>query len=172
VDELQRVYQGAVPQDVAQMDERVALAEVMALAEGAVAGWAREVRPSTAHGAYLEFLALGEGLFRQGDEVDISLRTRMATPPLAITPTDILTALQQIVDANGGGTVYLQELPRDSLYLNRQRCLNRGWRVGSAGHAHMVIALIPASADCRTACLDALRTKRAAGKNYSVEEYA
>jgi len=170
VADLQRVWQGSVPQDVSQMDEGRSLAEMAALVEGTVAGWAREARVGTAHGAFLELHARDQALYKQDGETDAALRARIATPVLAITPDLIVEALQQIVDANGGGTVYLEELPRDSLKFNTGRCWNRGWRWGS--RRHVVIALVPASAHCAAACLDALRAKVSAGKAYMVQEYS
>jgi len=162
-----------VPQDLGKsdradnLDDAYVLAEMIAISECTVSNWTRMGVVSYADGAYLELHARQIGLFKQGGESDGALRARIQTPPLAITPDLIISAMQQIVDDNGGGQAIMVELPRDSIYASRQMFADHGRRVGT----NMVIVLIPASANCLKACTDALRAKRAAGKNYLVQEY-
>lgn len=174
VEALVGLYRSVLPQDMARTDrsdgtdDAYVLAEMMAVAEGAVKNWSRMGVVSFADGAYLELHARQVGLHKQASESDEALRARIQTPPLAITPDLILQALQQIVNTNGGGQVFLIELPQSGIFLSRHGYLSRGRRLGQ----NMVIALIPASADCLSACTDALRAKRAAGKKYKVLEYS
>lgn len=179
VDNLVEIYRGAVPQDVAsqnrRLDEARSMAKIMASAETVVVDWARSIVISTAQGVALDALGDGEGLHRQGGETDDAYRPRLRTPPDAQTATAILASLQQVIDANGGGDVFLVELPRDGAYSSRGSgrglsTLSRGRRM-SGGVVRMVIALIPASADCLAACTDILRTKKSAAKDYLVQEY-
>lgn len=174
VEGLVTIYRGAVPRDLGRpdrsdnSDDAYIMAEMIAIAECATKNWNRMGVVTHADGAYLELQARQVGLFKQVNESDSALRTRIRTPPLAITPDLILQAIQQIVDAAGGGLVFMIEIPRDAAYVNRSFA-NRGYRIGGAS---MIIVLIPASANCLSACTDALRAKRAAGKLYRVEEYS
>lgn len=104
-------------------------------------------------------------------EGDPSLRTRIQSPPEAVTPDLIVEALQDIVDLYGGGRVYLVELPRDGFRYGRKQAWRRGWRWGSSERG-TVIALIPmAAAGALGPCTDALRVKVTAGKGYLVQLY-
>jgi len=79
--------------------------------------------------------------------------------------------LQAIVDAAGGGTVYIPELPRQGMAYSKNRAWNKGRRWSAAGRG-VVIASIPDTASSvHQAVLDALRSKVSAGKDYLVEEY-
>lgn len=173
MESLVSIYRGVVPQDLGRhdrsddSDEAYATAEMMAIAECTIKNWNRMGVVSFADNAYLELQARQVGLFKQSGESDDGLRSRIQTPPLAITRDLILQAIQQIVDTNGGGAVFMIELPRDSMYLNRNSFLNRESLIGDT----MIIVRIPATADCLAACTDALRAKRAAGKRYLVQEY-
>lgn len=178
VEDLVRIFRGVVPADVGSSDRTdnsddvYALAEMMAIAENVGKNWTRMARVTYADGEYLALHAQQVGLFQQLGETDESLRQRIRTPPLAVTPDLILTALQAIVDGAGGGTVYLVELPRDGFRWSRKQCWSRGWRYASLDHG-IVIALIPAS---RSAVLgavsDALRSKILAGKTSLVQIYS
>lgn len=169
--DLKKIFRTSTPADIGQVTEVQPMGEALLLAEGTIAHYARESRWGTADGKYLELHARGEGLYKQAGETDDALRARMRTPPLAVTKDDILSAMQQIVNTNGGGTVYLEELPRQALYLNRQQCLNRGWLMGSR-YRQIVIVYIPHAANCLAACQDTLRAKVLAAKEYIVREYA
>jgi hypothetical protein len=149
-------------------DDAYVLAEMMAIADGTLRNWSRMGVVSFADDAYLELAARSVGLFRQDGETDDALRARVQTPPLALTPDLILQAVQQIVDTNGGGQVFMLELPRDALYLDRRCYLDRDSHVGDT----MIIVRIPASADCLVAVTDAVRAKRAAAKSFLVQEYS
>jgi hypothetical protein len=167
------IYRASVPQDLANPDrpdgsvDAYALAEMMAVAEGVTKNWNRMGVVSFADGSYLELQARQVGLRKQSSENDDALRARVQTPPLALTPDLILQAIQQIVDSNGGGPVFMIEIPRDGLYLSRRQWLSRDEHVGDT----VVVVRIPASANCLAACTDALRAKRAAGKGFLVQEY-
>lgn len=178
VEDLVKIYRGVVPQDVGSSDRSdgsddvYALAEMMAFAESTAKNWQRMARVTYADGAYLELHAADVGLFAQVGESAESLRQRIRTPPNAVTPDLIVTALQAIVDSAGGGTVYLVELPRDGFRWSRKQCWNRGWRYASLDHG-IVIALIPASrVAVLGACADALRAKVLAGKTSMVQLYS
>jgi hypothetical protein len=177
VEDLVKIFRGVVPQDVGSpdrsdnSDDVYALAEMMAIGECVSKNWQRMARVTYADGVYLELQAAQVGLFKQAGEGDPSLRQRIRTPPFAVTPDLILTALQSIVDAAGGGTVYLVELPRDGFRWSRKQCWSRGWRWASINHG-IVIALIPASrAAVQGAVADALRAKVLAGKTSMVQLY-
>ena len=167
------IYRSVVPQDLGRLDrpdnsdDAYVLAEMMAVAECTVKNWQRMGVVSFADGAYLELQARQVGLFKQSAESDTSLRTRIQTPVEAITPDLILSAIQKIVDANGGGEVFMIELTRDGMFLGRDSFLDRSVLIGDT----MIIVRIPASANCLASCSDALRAKRAAGKKYLVQEY-
>lgn len=167
------LYRSVLPQDLGRVDrsdnsdDAYVLAEMMAISDCVTRNWARMGVVSYADGSYLELQARQVGLFKQSTETNEALRARIQTPPLALTPDLILQAIQQIVDTNGGGQVFMIELPRDSMYLNRDSFLSRDVLIGNT----MVIVQIPASAHCLAACTDALRAKRGAGKKYLVQEY-
>lgn len=173
VEGLVGLYRSVLPQDMSRVDrtdssdDAYILAEMMAIAEGVVSNWSRMGIVSYADGSYLELQARQVGLNKQADEADDALRARIQTPPLAITPDLILQAIQQIVDSNGGGQVTMIELPRDGAFASSGSFLGSGVRMGDT----MVIVLIPASANCLSACTDALRAKRAAGKKFLIQEY-
>lgn len=177
VEALVGIYRASVPQDLGRhdrldgSDDAYALAEMMAISDCVVKNWSRMGVVSHADGDYLKLLARQSGLSETSGESDSALRTRVQTPPLAITPDLILQAIQSIVDANGGGAIRMIELPRDSMYfdsiIDSRSALDTDLRMGGS----TVIILIPASANCLTACTAALKNKRAAGKRYLVEEY-
>lgn len=172
--DLVEIYRKSVPQDIASdnrdLDEAYAFGAIFGAAESVVADWTRQIRLGTATGAGLNQQTKDRGLRRQAGESDDTLRQRDILPPEAGTAPAILRALQAIVDVNGGGTVFLKQLPRDGAYCSRSFCLDRGERI-SGGVVRMVIALIPASANCLSACTDALRAKVSAAKAYLVQEY-
>jgi hypothetical protein len=195
VQQLVELYRSSVPPDVAaqsrSLDEAWAIASILAMAESVVADWDRLVRISTAVGVALDALAADRGLRRQKSEGNESLRARLRVPPAAGTALSIVTAAQQTVDASLIALgfdltkiqhqVFLIELPRDGIFLNRVRvgaygrvswrkCISRGGRI-SGGHVRMVLAIIPAAANAASAVTDILRTKVSAAKAYFVEEY-
>jgi len=177
VEDLVRVFRGVVPQDVGSpnradnSDDVYARAEMMAIAKCTVDNWVRMATVTYADGPYLELKAQDVGLFKSAGEPDDGLRKRIRTPPFAVTPDLILTALQEIVDQVGGGTVYIVELPRDGFRWSRSQCWSRGWRWASSNHG-IVIALIPASRSAVMAAVaDALRGKVLAGKTSMVQLY-
>lgn len=167
------MYRSVVPQDMASrdrldgLDDAYVMAEMMAVADGVITNWTRMGMVSYADGAYLELQARQSSLFKQSGENDDALRARIQTPPFAITPDLILESIQRIVDSAGGGQVFMLELPRDAIYLNRDSFLSRDQHIGIT----MVILRIPASANAASACTDALRSKIAAGKRFIVQEY-
>jgi len=179
IDDLVRVYSGSIPSELTATDlgEDIAyaLASQMALAKQEVERLNAGANLSTSTGLFLDQQAKDRDLRRQEDEEDDPLRERLRHPPKAVTPNSIIDALQAIVgDPDTVGRVFLVELPRDSAYADSDL-----WEVGFfdrwhalAGPRHgMVIALIPASADVKTAAEDALRSKASAGKVTAVFEY-
>lgn len=178
VEDLVKVYRGVVPQDLGttdrsdNLDDVYALAEMMAIGDNVAINWSRQVTVSTASGLYLEVLARGVGLHKAGGESDPSLQQRIRTPPYAVTPDLILTAMQQLVTAvDPSGIAYMVELPRSGFYWGRKQSWARGWRWASRTRG-IVIVLIPAAASAALgACLDALRAKVLAGKSYMVQLY-
>ncbi len=202
--DLVQVYRGAVPADIASanrsLDEAWSLAAIFASAYRTIATWAQGIYIYSASGSQLDAQGTNEGVSRQGGETDLTYQARLRVPPDAGTPLAILTSLQQIVDAVGGGPVFLLQLPADGAYASRafydrysirqsgqlhpdfedggvrvisrqSSTLSRGKRL-SGGRVRMVIVLIPASAGALTSCTDALRSKVSAGKAYLVQEYA
>lgn len=178
VEDLVKVYRGVMPQDLGatdrtdNLDDVYAMAEMMAIADCVAINWSRQVCVSTASGLYLEVLARGVGLFKASGETDVSLQQRIRTPPFAVTPDLILTAIQALVTTvDPSGIAYMVELPRSGFYWTRQQCWARGWRWASRTRG-IVIVLIPAAASAALgACLDALRSKVLAGKSYMVQLY-
>lgn len=167
------LYRSVLPQDMASInradgtDDAYILAEMMAVSECVVKNWSRMGVVSHADGAYLELQARQTGLNKQFGESDDALRTRIQSPPFAITPDLILEAIQLIIDGSTGGVVRMIELPRDGAYSSRSFFLRRGARMGSS----VVIVLIPEISDRLSAASDALRAKRAGAKDYLVQEY-
>ena len=169
--QLKEIFRRSLPPDIGRTTEVTAMAECLMLAEGYSASMVRESRVGTADGAYLALHAKSVGLFKQAGETDDALRERIRTPPDAVTPDLILAAVQQIINANGGGKAYLEELPQDACYSSRKMFANRGWYVGDK-HRHTVIVLIPQSSGAMTAVQDALRAKVLAKTRYIVRYYA
>jgi len=189
VADLVTVYRAGVPGDIASdrrsLDEAYATAAVFSAVEGTLADWDRACRIMTSSGVALDAIARDHGLSRQVGESDDALRARLRVPPSAGTASAIAAALQPIVDAGGGGQIFLVQLPRDGAFFARCRLsmkssiqrsstgsafLGRGKRM-SGGPVRMVVALIPASADCLSSATDALRSKVSAAKAYLVQEY-
>ncbi len=164
------VYKGAVPRDLMASDIGVdianVIAEVLVRANSEVERLSAGAHLSTATGLFLDVHARDRGLRRQDGETDDMLRARLRKPPLAGTVPAIMEALEAIVGENN---VIIVELPRHSMYFDREMCMDRGIRAG--GGRGVVIALIPASADAVSAVSDALRSKVSAGKIWLVEEY-
>lgn len=181
VEDLVTAYRGVVPADLGNpnradnLDDVYALAEMMAIAECVARNWVRMALVSTSSGPYLELLARGAGLHKQSGETDDQLRARIQTPPLALTPDMILSALYATANTSA---VYLVELPRDAGYAGaganghglHRPFASRGRRIGARGQ-RVVLALVPASAAAKSACTDTLRAKVTAGAIYRVEEY-
>lgn len=104
IEDLVQVYRGSTPPDITSTEwgEDIAyvLATVMAMAESESARLARGARLSTATGFFLIKHAEDHGLRKQDGETDEQQRARYATPPQAVTPTNILDAVKLVV----GGT--------------------------------------------------------------------
>lgn len=148
-------------------DDAYALAEMMAISEGAIVNWNRMGVVSYADGGYLELQARQVSLNKQGGENDEALRARIQTPPFAITPDLILSAVQQIVDSNGGGKVYMSEVPQDGVFLSMDGYIGDEHLIG----VNFIVVRIPASADCVQAVTDAVRAKINAGRLFLIQEY-
>lgn len=179
------MYRGATPQDVTSselgLDVAYTIAEILARSEEEVYRYVAGASLNTAIGAYLDLHARDRGLRRQDGETDDQLRERLRIPPRAGTVAAILEAIEAIV----GDGVILIELPRKSMYYDRNELItgslpgvmlrtppcfyDRGGRCG--GGRGVVIALIPASADAVASVTDALRTTVSAGKIWLVQEY-
>jgi hypothetical protein len=170
VADMKTLFRSGLPQDVASIsrdDEDVeAFAEIMAMAEGEVAGFVMESVIATAHGVWLTQHGRDRGTRPLLGETDDQFRLRLQHPPTAGTTSAILAALIALMSTD---KIYLVELPRQSMYLNRSKGLDRGHRMG--GRQGVVIALIPASADAASSSLVILRTVASAGKAVKVEEY-
>ncbi len=168
--ELKTLYRSGLSQDMASTardDEDVEMfAEMMAMAGGEVAGLMRETQIATAGGAWLDQHARDRGLRRLLGETTEQLRTRLQLPPTAGTTSAILDAIKIIAHLD---EIYLVELPRQSMYCDREDTLDRGERMG--GGRGVVIALVPASAGIAASALVVVRTKISAGKIGQVEEY-
>lgn len=172
VDDLVRVYRGAVPQDVSSgafaNDVAYTIAEMMAMAHTEVSRLERNARIGTAVGLFLDEHARDHGLRRQDGETDEQLQARLQRPVQAGTVPSIIESVELIV--GDFGAVYLIELPRQSAYFDRDNFFfDRGCRFG--GGRGVVIVLIPESADARDSVTDAVRSKVSAGKIWFVEEY-
>ena len=179
ITDLVQVYRGSVPADIANqnrsLDEAWAMAAIFGSALATIALWSQGIFIFSSSGSQVDAQGTNVGITRQGSEPDATLIARLQIPPTAGTRTSILTAVQQIVDANGGGIVFLIELPRDGA------CLSRSDGVGgpfcnrfahfSGGPVRMVIACIPASANSLTSATDAVRARVSAAKAYLVQEY-
>lgn len=178
VEDLKKVFRGVVPRDVGnpgasrlEDGDLSAACETLALAQNSSLNWQRMARVSYADGAYLELHARQAGLKKQPGEVDATLRQRIQTPPQAVTPDLILTAISQIVAPFSGDSVYIIELPRDGFAYTKDRGWSKGRRWSANGFG-TVIALIPSDASAVIeAVRDALRAKVSAGKNYYVQVY-
>lgn len=174
--ELVALYRASVPPDIASengdLDEAWSAAAIFAATEAAIADWARAIMISTATGAALDALARDRGLSRTSGESDDSLRARISAPPTAGTLVAIYEAVRLVVDANGGGQIYLFELPKTGVYYSRSMCFNRGGSRLSSPRPQMVVVVIPAAGNCVTAVQAALLSKLAAGKSYLVETYS
>jgi hypothetical protein len=171
IEDLVKVYKGAVPKDITAsplgVDIAYTIATMLNFAEQESARLTRGAHLGTATGMFLTQHAKDRGLRAQGGETEDQLRERLRFPPAAGTVSAIIAAVKTIIaDA---GDVFLIELPKDAIYLNRSFCFNRGHRIG--GGRGVVIALIPASANAKSSIVDALRSKVSAGKLWLVEEY-
>ncbi len=168
VADMKTLYRSGLPQDISGRDEEDAeiFAEMMTMAECEVSGMMRETQIATASGKFLEQHARDRGLRKLLGETDDQLRARLQLPPTAGTTSSILDALKTLM---GIDEIYLVELPRRSMYYDREFCFDRGVRMG--GGRGVVIAIIPASLNLAASALVVVRTKASAGKIGQVEEY-
>lgn len=101
IEDLVRIYVGAVPRDVFEtpLGEDIAytLAEMFGLAYQEVQRLAAGSVVATATGLFLDLHARDRGLRRQSGETDAQLKERLKKPPLAGTVAAILSALEPIV---------------------------------------------------------------------------
>jgi hypothetical protein len=102
VEDLYRVYKGALPPDMTAeglaRNLAYTIAEVMAVAEAEAARLARNARVGTAISPAIELHARSNhGLRRQSNESVEQLRTRLQRPPSAVTRGAILEAIESIV---------------------------------------------------------------------------
>lgn len=171
IDDLYRIYVGATPPDVTATplgeDLGYVIAEVFSVAYSEIQRLAAGSSLTTAIGAFLELHARDRGLRKQSNESDDQLRERLRKPPLAGTVPAIMAAVTGIVGSFGN--VIIVELPLSSAYYDRSSFYDRGERAG--GGRGVVIVLIPASANAKSAVMDAVRSKVSAGKIWRVEEY-
>jgi hypothetical protein len=171
INDLVKVIRKSLPADVTTSDIGQAIATtiatVLAQAEGEVTRLSLGIHLGTATGLFLDQHAKDRGLRRQGGETDDQLRERLRTPPAAGTVSAIVDAVSAIV---GGLPIYIIELPKDSLYFDREFFFDIPSTYIGGGRG-VVIALIPASANAAASVSDALRSKVSAGKLWLVEEY-
>lgn len=101
IEDLVRIYVGAVPRDVfdTALGEDVAytIAEMFGLAYQEVQRLAAGSVVADAVGLFLDLHARDRGLRRQENETDTQLRERLKRPPLAGTTASILEALEPLV---------------------------------------------------------------------------
>lgn len=176
IDKLMRVYRGAVPADVASqnraLDEARVFAEMVALAEGEGAGWAREARLSTSHGLWTDQHARDRGLGRGGGESDTTLIARLKSGPKAVTYDPIYQAILGIIRASSATAIfYLIRIPVDLGAFSDADCWCDADSRVTPTHMRVTVALIPASLGLRKAVLDAMRSKMPVGHAYNVEEF-
>ncbi len=83
-----------------------------------VDGWLAETFILTSDGMWLNQHARDRGTFRQEDETDVVLRDRLRTIEDAVTPTEILAAINALLDAAGvAGDAFMVELRRDKAHM-------------------------------------------------------
>lgn len=101
IEDLVKIYIGAVPPDVIAtdigMDIAYTLAEMFALAYSEIQRLAAGAVISTATGLFLELHARDHKLRKQSGETETQLRERLKKPPQAATLSAILEALEAIV---------------------------------------------------------------------------
>lgn len=187
--DLLALLRSGLPGDVASTD-RIAedlkgSVDVLMLAEGQAASWAREARVGTAHGLWLDQHAKSLGTSRAAGETDDQLRARLRSAPDAVTPGAVLDGLQDVVDAGAPGQLaYLVEVPVDNGCFAGDGTTTT-WagfvapaaatagsppadRVVSTRRRHLV-GIVPFG--LKAAAAEAIRQRRAAGRTFHVEEY-
>lgn len=101
IEDLVRIYVGAVPRDVFDTalgtDIAYTLSSMFNIAQQEILRLKNGANLSTATGLFLDLHARDRGLRRQNGETDDQLRERLKRPPLAGTVPAILTSLAPIV---------------------------------------------------------------------------
>lgn len=175
VDDLRQIFRNVTPQDVASKarvgDDVEMYSAIAAMADGQMGFWAQQSQIATATGIWLDQHGRDRGVYRQTGETDDQYRARLSVPPTAGTVSAIFDALSSLFGGIPG--IYVVELPRQSLFLDRgidrMQGLDRGFRCG--GGRGVVIALVPTGTTLLQGAKDLLRIKASAGKITLVQEY-
>jgi len=179
VDQMVEVYRGAVPADLAstdrQLDDAIAIAEIMTLAEGQAMGWAREAHLGTSHGIWTDQHGRDRDTTRAAGETDDSFRSRLRTSPRAVIEESIEEAIAAVIATTGAvgsaAAFYLVAIPvTHGAFCGTDAWCDADSRVTPTG-TRVTIALIPAALGIRAAVLEALRSKMPAGHAFGVEEF-